>query len=56
MNVGSVYTSMTTFPDLLRVASGNSANVVQKLLQMSAQNIVDVQKLQTIATVIDTYA
>ncbi len=56
MNIGSVYTSMTTFPDLLRISSGNSANLVQKLLQVSAQNIVDVQKMQTIATVVDTYA
>jgi hypothetical protein len=56
MNIGSVYTSMTTFPDLLRVSSGTSANLVQKLLQMSAQNIVDVQKTQALATVVDTYA
>ncbi len=56
MNTGAVYTSMTTFPDLLKLASGPSANLVQKLLQMSAQNIVDVQKLQTVANVVDTYA
>jgi hypothetical protein len=56
MNVETVYTSMTTFPDLLRVSSGNSANLVRKLLQMSAQNTVDLQKMQTIATIVDTYA
>ena len=56
MNVGAVYTSMSTFPDLLRVSSGPSANLVQKLLQMSAQNVVDAQKLQTVANVVDTYA
>lgn len=47
---------MTTFPDLLKIGSGKSANLVQKLLQMSAQNMVDMQKLQNIAQYIDTYA
>ena len=56
MNIGSVYTSMTTFPDLLKLTSGTPANLVRKLLQLSAQNTVDVQKMQTIANVIDTYA
>lgn len=56
MNIGSVYTSMTTFPDLLKMTSAPPANLVRKLLQVSAQNTIDIQKMQTIANVIDTYA
>ena len=56
MDISGISTSIQSLSNILKQAAGSSTDLTEKLLEISASNIVERNKLSTIGQFIDLYA
>lgn len=56
MGIDAISSSIQSLTDVLQKASASHNDLADKLMKVAAQNTIDINQLETIGNVIDTYA